>query len=125
MRVIKLKKINLNIKLISNANKINEKVIGNIVEESKEIIYQEQDDLKTNVKFNYEKNILTRENDDLLLEYKFIENKVTKGLITVKEYNKILEIELKTLNIKKEKNYIEIEYILENEKYLYIISMEV
>lgn len=120
-----MKKINLNIKLISNANKINEKVIGNIVEESKEIIYQEQDDLKTNVKFNYEKNILTRENDDLLLEYKFIENKVTKGLITVKEYNKILEIELKTLNIKKEKNYIEIEYILENEKYLYIISMEV
>lgn len=125
MRVIKLKKINLNIKLISNANKINEKVIGNIIEERKEIIYQEQDDLKTNVKFNYEKNILTRENDDLLLEYKFIENKVTKGLITVKEYNKILEIELKTLNIKKEKNYIEIEYILENEKYLYIISMEV
>lgn len=119
-----MKKINLNIKLISNTNKIDEKVVGNITEENNEITYKEKDELETKVKFNYEKNILTRENDSLLLEYKFIKDKITKGLITVKDINQTIEIELKTLNIKNEKNYIEIEYILENEKYIYIISME-
>lgn len=119
-----MKNINLNIKLISNDNKIDEKVIGKVIEEKKEIIYQEQNDLKTNVKFNYENNILIRENDNLLLEYNFIENEPTKGLITIKNLNQTLEIELKATKIKKEKKYIEIEYILENEKYLYIVSME-
>jgi len=124
MRVIKLKKVNLNVKLISNESKMDEKLIGNIIQESKEITYQDKDELETRVKFNYEKNLLIRENDNLLLEYKFIKNKLTKGLITIKDLNQTIEIEIKTLNIKNEKNYIEIEYILENEKYLYIISME-
>lgn len=119
-----MKKVNLNVKLISNESKMDEKLIGNIIQESKEITYQDKDELETRVKFNYEKNLLIRENDNLLLEYKFIKNKLTKGLITIKDLNQTIEIEIKTLNIKNEKNYIEIEYILENEKYLYIISME-
>jgi len=124
MRVIKLKKVNLNVKLISNESKMDEKLIGNIIQESKEITYQDKDELETRVKFNYEKNLLIRENDNLLLEYKFIKNKLTKGLITIKDLNQTIEIEIKTLNIKNEKNDIEIEYIFDNEKYLYIISME-
>lgn len=113
--------LNLNVKLISKLENIDYTLKGKYNKEKEEITYYEQDELNTKVKFNYENNMLIRENKNLYLEYKFINNEETKGKIYIKELNKQYEILINTKSIKRDKNNIEIEYILENINYKYII----
>lgn len=121
-RVILLEKVNLHIKLISNDNVLDEKTIGTVNNDSDELIYFEKS--TTKVKFNYQKNTLIRENNDLRLEFAFKKNSTTTGIINIKELQKNLEVDIKTIDIKQTKNSLEIKYLLEAEEYLYVISME-
>ena len=57
-------------------------------EDEKVIIYNEQDDQKTLVKFNYITKELIRENDSLLMHYTFNKEKNSEGTIYVKGMEK-------------------------------------
>ena len=81
------------------------------------ISYQEED--QTRVNYNYRNNILIRENNNIKMEYDFL-NK--NGKILLKDLNKVLEIKIKVNKIKKENYNIEIEYEIENENINYRIE---
>lgn len=78
---------------------------------------------ETTVIFSYLKNILIRENNELRMEYSFNENKKTKGIILVKEYNQEINVEVDTKSIKKENNNIEIDFNVENNKFKYKVEV--
>lgn len=85
------------------------------------IIYQEED--KTITKIYLKEPKLRRENDKLWMELVFSESKITDAKVKVKDLNKILMLQLKTLKVIKNKENIEINYQLENEKYKYKLEV--
>lgn len=76
----------------------------------------------TKVIFDYKKNILVRENNELRMEYYFDSGKKTKGLIEIKELNKKIEVEIETKKIERKNNDIEILFRIENDDFLYKIE---
>lgn len=86
------------------------------------IYYVEKDALKTVAIFNYKENILKRDNEKMYLELNFVNNKKTTNTMLLKELNQTSYIELFTNKIIKNKENIEIEYNLFDEKYLYKIE---
>lgn len=93
-------------------------------DDEKVIIYNEQDDQKTLVKFNYITKELIRENDSLLMKYNFNKEKNSQGTIYVKGMEKNLIVTIKTLKLVRwEDNNIEIEYQIENDKFNYKIEV--
>ena len=93
-------------------------------EDEKVIIYNEHDDQKTLVKFNYITKELIRENDSLLMHYTFNKEKNSEGTIYVKGMEKNLNVTIKTTKLVRwEDNNIEIEYQIENDKFNYKIEV--
>lgn len=76
---------------------------------------------KADVMFLPKEELLIRDNNKIYLEYDF--NKST-GLIYVKELKSNLYIELKVIKKIVKDNFIEIEYEIEDDKYIYTIKME-
>ncbi len=111
-------KIDLSITIENQNNKNHLQTKAIIIED--EIIYKEKDDTLTH--FNYEKNSLVRENKDLIMNYTFIENQKTEGTIKVKEFNKKIKVFIETKEIKKENHDIEIEFIVEDNHFIYRIE---
>lgn len=89
--------------------------------EENSIIYKEEDKTTTKVSLNEKR--LRRENEELLMEYLFAEEKNTKGIVTVKSLNKTLELNLKAKKINQVDKNIEIHYVLENEEYKYKLEV--
>lgn len=85
--------------------------------ETQEIIYQEKD--KTIVKYIFPENTLIRENAEIRLEYHFIKNRSTQGIIYIKDLNKTLELSIKTKEIKTSKNNLKINYFIDQEEFNY------
>ena len=83
--------------------------------------YKEEKD--TSVKFSYKDNNLVRENNELRMEYLFLENKTTKGNIFIKELNKKINVDIKTKSIKRKSNDIEIVFNVENNKFVYRVEV--
>ena len=69
------------------------------------------------------RRILTRENDNLYLEYEFNKDKVTKGTIISKELGYELYVNIKANEIVLDKNNICIEYCIEDKIYKYKIEV--
>ena len=86
-----------------------------------EITYNEKDDTKT--KINTKALKLRRENEKLIMEYKFVENSTTVGKVFLKDFSKKIELKINTKKIKQNTNNLEIEYELENEIYKYKIEV--
>ena len=119
-----MKKRKLNITLITNETTDEYNLLGEYDEISKIITYNESNELLTEVKLNLKDKILTRENKDYYLEYKFIENEETENEINLKELNQILTMRIKTDKFEIEENKVEITYTIldSNEKVTYIVK---
>ena len=89
--------------------------------EENSIIYKEEDKTTTKVSLNEKR--LRRENEELLMEYLFSEEKNTKGIVTVKSLNKTLELNLKAKKINQVEKNIQINYLLENHEYKYKLQV--
>ena len=107
-----------NIKLETNDNKLNYNV-EIFVNNNDEISYIEKDSEKTFVSFDYKNNILKRDNNSLYMEYDFDSK---KGYILIKKLNKkiLVDIYVKKLIVSKE--FINIEYIVNDEFYNYELT---
>lgn len=101
--------------LITNEKKQEEKKLIKIINNKINYI-----DGNTNVLFDITNEILIRENSKMYLEYNFKNNKAE---IYIKELLKSINLNLITKNKIIKDNYIEIEYIIEEDKYKYIIDM--
>ncbi len=77
----------------------------------------------TTLSYNYEQSKLTRETDELRITYFFDENKNTIGTIYIKEMNREIKVNITTKKIIKEGNNIKIEFIIENNRFLYEIEV--
>ena len=70
----KMPKINILVSLITNEQQKNWTYKALLKKNSKEFLYNEQDDKRTKVKFNCEKKELIRENQELLMTFNFKED---------------------------------------------------
>lgn len=105
--------------IIKNNDTTNEYETDAILKDN-EIKYLEEN--KTKVTYNYDKNHLTRINEDLRMDYIFDNKNNTTGTIKVHELNKELPLTIKTINLEKENNNIKIDYSIENDQFLYQIE---
>ncbi len=80
--------------------------------------YKEND---TRVILDYTKHILIRENDNYKMIFHFNDN---QGTIITKENNISIDIPIKTNKIERKEKDIIIEYIIEEEKFLYQVEEE-
>jgi hypothetical protein len=109
--------------LIKSNNEENEEITWATLIENV-ISYQEK--TGTFSYFDIDKYELIRENDQVFMKCLFVENKKTNGIITVKDINQDLEIEINTKKIIKEDNKYHIEYQIEDDFFIYEIEfMEV
>ena len=119
-----MKKIKLNITLITNQEKEEYNLLGEYDKENKIITYTESKKLLTTMIIDMNNYKLIRENKDYYIEYKLIENKETDNIIKVKDINQELKLKIKTEKFKIEENELEIKYkiIDSNEDITYIIK---
>ncbi len=85
------------------------------------INYQEPDSLKTNVLLDLNTKVLLRDNKDIYLEYRFLNN---DGDIYVKDLNKNIHLNLTDVKLEERNTYIKIQYKIDNKEYMYDIDME-
>ena len=86
--------------------------------------YNEQTEKETLVEFDTEKNILKREDQELSMEYLFIEGKTTIGKVYIKSLKKYIDVIIKTDKITKTDKSVNIKYDVEDNLYEYNIDME-
>lgn len=114
-----MSKIKIKVSIINKENQIIKET--NAIKTDDIIKYKETDN--SLAIYNYNLNELYRENDELRMRYRFNENKKTEGNIFVKSINRDISIQIKTKKIKKENDNIEIEFMVENDKFLYKIEV--
>lgn len=107
------------ISLITNKEKLTYEV--NIEIKNDKINYKENNDELTSVLYDKTSRILIRDNKEIYMEYDFNMNKAS---IYIKDLKKEINLELRTKNIVESDKLIDIEYLLDNEVYRYIIDME-
>ena len=107
------------ISLITNKEKLTYEV--NIEIKNDKINYKENNAELTNVLYDKTSRILIRDNKEIYMEYDFNMNKAS---IYIKDLKKEINLELRTKNIVESDKLIDIEYLLDNEVYWYIIDME-
>lgn len=117
----KMPKIDIKVTLITPEQKEVKQYKAIFHPEENSIMYKEEDKTTTKVNLKYKK--LRRENEELLMEYLFAEEKNTKGRVTIKSLNKTLELNLKATKINQVDKNIEINYVLENDEYKYKLEV--
>ena len=110
--------IKINVIIKNNNDKINFNTTAILRENKIEYI----EDNNTITKFDFEKKQLIRTNDIIKMVYYFDKNKETEGLITLKESNTTVTINITTNKIQRKDHDIKIEYSIENEVFLYQIK---
>jgi len=110
----------LNIKVTIDSQNTKEEFITPAMIQDNIIKYQEKD--KTLVKFDYKKNLLTRENQDLRMNYCFHKERKCIGKIYVKELNREIEVEITTTKLTKKNNNVEIGFKIEDNTFFYRIE---
>ncbi len=106
-------KIKISVRIKSNIKNYNVKT--NAILQDDILKYQENKDIM--VKFIYHTNNLIRETKDIKLNYIFDEKQETLGKIYIKNLKKELNVLIKTIKIKRNKNDLNIIYEIENEKF--------
>lgn len=110
--------------LIGNGNTTDFETKSVINEKDNTIKYVENDELNTIVKFDYKDYTLTRKNKNMKLRYNFVLDEVTDGELEVTGMNTKMILRVETRRIKHNKNNIEIEFLVENEKFKYSIEVK-
>ena len=113
-----MSKIKINVIIKNNNDKINFNKAAILRENKIEYI----EDNNTITKFDFEKKQLIRTNDIIKMVYYFDKKKETEGLITLKESNTTVTINITTNKIQRTDHDIKIEYSIENEVFLYQIK---
>ena len=111
-------KINIKVSISDNTNNDSYEIKSIIQDEI--IKYKEKDN--TLVKYDLNKNILTRENDNLRMEYVFNKGNETEGTIFIKELNNNIKILINTNKLNRINNNIDIEYVIEDNIFNYRIE---
>lgn len=89
---------------------------------TEDIIKYKSEDNTTEM-FDYTNNKLIRENSELRMNYIFDLNNETKGTVFVKDLNRELEVNIKTNKIERNKNDVEIEFVVEDNTIKYHIEV--
>ena len=77
------------------------------------------EDKFTKVIYNLEDHTLLRENEKIKIFYSFKNN---KGLIEVKELGKVIDIDIKVHDIKRDKNNIKVHYEIDKDEFIYKVG---
>lgn len=112
-------KLDVLISVKSNDSNIEYKTTAILTEDI--IKYKSEDN--TTEMFDYTNNKLIRENSELRMNYIFDLNKETKGTVFVKDLNRELEVNIKTKKIERNKNDVEIEFVVEDNTIKYHIEV--
>lgn len=88
------------------------------------IIYNEKDDQRTKTSFNYRTKELIRENHSLKMNYVFNKGKNSRGTILIKELGRKFDLTLKTSDIKRDNQNIEIIFWVEDQPFNYKIEVK-
>ncbi len=116
-------KKHLKLKLTGPSGNLDIETNGIYNEQTNEISYIEDNDLKTIVKFNFSDYTLTRKNKNMKLRYHFIENEFSDGEIELNDIKSKFILKIKTLKINIGYKKIYIEYLIEKEKFKLIIEV--
>ena len=84
------------------------------------IKYKEKNN--TTVLYDYKKNKLVRENEDLRMDYLFDMHKQTEGIIKIKELGQVIKLIIETKKIERINHNIEIRFSIEKKDFLYKIE---
>lgn len=114
-------KIKLKIKIYNEEEKTEYEVYGIYNAEQNKIIYKEPDNTTTS--YDYKNKSLTRDNNELRMEYSFKKKTDNRGQILVKDLNQNIEVNIKRINIEEKDINTKIEYEIENQKFKYIIEV--
>lgn len=90
--------------------------------EEKVIKYTEKDGTITS--FNYNNNILKRDNNEMVIEFKFVLDEVTKAMMSIKELNRDLEMDVFTKELKVTEDKIKVIYVVNGLTFEYILEKE-
>lgn len=97
-------------------------------EEKNEISYVEVDQAQAKVKYNFNTNTLIRSYNGFSLLYHFVEGEITQGQIsvTLEETGKVtkFDVDIKTSEVRREKNKITIKYELDKSKFEFSIEVK-
>lgn len=109
------------VKITTKSNNITDTYEIKALLKDNKLMYYEPN--KTKVIFDYENNILTRNNKEISMEYKFdLENK-TIGYIEVKELGKSLNLNIKTKKFLSDNKNIELVFFVEEEEICYKLEV--
>jgi len=108
------------IKVLLQNNEEDLKLEVNAIFMDNVLIYNES--TTTKVKFYYNDNVLLRENNEIKMTYKFIKNSKSEGIIFLKDLQKTIVVDLYTTKIEKRANNITVNFLIENNKFLYRIE---
>ncbi len=120
--MIYLENYNVLITINSTSNNNSFKTTLTHLKEKKQLYYVDKDKEKTVNLFDYDNNILTRDNENIYLELKFKKNKITQNKLLIKEMNSTTYISIKTNDIIVSENLILLDYNIDNEHYIYKIE---
>lgn len=90
--------------------------------DKKTLFYKEKDG--TNTSFDYQNNILKRDNNEMNLEFKFIKKEKTMNYIFIKDLGKNLDVEIFTKEIENTSNKIQIIYEMNDIVFEYKLEKE-
>lgn len=109
------------VKITTKSNNITDTYEIKALLKDNKLMYYEPN--KTKVIFDYENNILTRNNKEISMEYKFdLENK-TIGYIEVKELGKSLNLNIKTKKFLSDNKNIDLVFFVEEEEICYKLEV--
>lgn len=109
---------------ISKEKEENKSLLEAIYNKEKNYLYYVEDDKEKTVNiYDYNQNILKRDNLKLYLELNFLKNEITKNKMLIKDLNNSINLEIKTEKIEIKNKDVTIIYKLNDEKYLYKIKI--
>lgn len=115
-----MEKYNVTIKNVDTTDKYKVSVDNNL--EQKTLKYTEKDGTITS--FDYENNILRRDNNEMIIEFVFDKDKVTKGKMSVKELQGELEMDILTKELDVKEDKIKIVYVVNGLTFEYALEKE-
>ena len=118
-----MSKVKIKMTLKTSQEMIEKELLALWKEEEQRIIYQEDEILKTKVIYDYKRNILIRENDQIHMNYIFELGKETTGKIKVKELQQEVNVQIKTNKLQKKHKNITIEFFVEKSPIEYKIEV--
>lgn len=116
----------IKVTLISKNSKEEAKLLGTYDFNNQTISYQETNNLLTQVIFEINSGKLIRDNVQYHMEFTFIPNIKTQNIITFKDINQNINIDIITNKYIHTANLIEINYTIidSNEKYVYKVEYD-